>query len=315
MPAPWRRLTLTPRSSILAAMDLKLIEDLMALKRCGSYVRAAEERHVTHPAFGRRIRSLEAWAGVPLVLPGRSPVQLSAAGDALLAEGAPMLASLSRVRAQWRSSGSGDGVATDLLRIGTGRTLARTLVADWLARLRGVLRTARVELHTRSMAEIASVFERGEVDLLVCYEHHALSNRLSGQRFRHLTLAGDRLLPVARADAQGRTRHALDSPQWIGYAPTLSLGRLLSDHLGDAHGTAVSPPSIVCDSADAMLELALKGMGVAWLPHSLAAASIRKGVLKPLGGRGDQVHYEVRLYRLRGRQSPLVEAVWAATNR
>jgi LysR family transcriptional regulator, hypochlorite-specific transcription factor HypT len=49
-------------------MDLKLIEDLMALQRCGSYVRAAEERHVTHPAFGRRIRSLEAWAGVPLVL-------------------------------------------------------------------------------------------------------------------------------------------------------------------------------------------------------------------------------------------------------
>ncbi len=296
-------------------MDLKLIEDLMALQRCGSYVRAAEERHVTHPAFGRRIRALEAWAGVPLVATGRAPVALTAAGDALVVEGAPMLAGLARVKAQWQLNGRANGMATDMLRIGTGRTLARTLVADWLARLRGVLRPHRVELHTRSMAEIAAVFERGEVDLLVCYEHHALSNNLSGQRFRHLTLASDRLLPVARADAQGRVRHALDSPQWIGYAPSLSLGRLLADHLSAERGASLPPPSIVCDSADAMLELAVKGLGVAWVPHSLAAASIRQGVLKALGGRGDQVPYDVRLYRLRARQSPLLEAVWSATNR
>lgn len=296
-------------------MDLKLIEDLMALQRCGSYVRAAEERHVTHPAFGRRIRSLEAWAGVPLVAAGRAPVKLTAAGDALLAEAAPMLGSLARIKAHWKTNGRADTRGAEILRIGTGRTLARTLVADWLARLRGVLRHHQVELHTRAMTEIASVFERGEVDLLVCYEHHALSNPLSGQRFRHLTLASDRLLPVARADAQGRARHALDSPQWIGYAPSLSLGRLLADHLSAERGASLTPPSIVCDSADAMLELAIKGLGVAWLPHSLAVSSIRQGLLKPLGGRGDQVHYDVRLYRLRARQSPLLEAVWAATNR
>ena len=46
-------------------MDLKLLEDLAALAHERSFVRAAEARHVTHPAFGRRIRSLEAWVGVP----------------------------------------------------------------------------------------------------------------------------------------------------------------------------------------------------------------------------------------------------------
>jgi DNA-binding transcriptional LysR family regulator len=296
-------------------MDLKLIEDLIALQRCASYVHAAEERNVTHPAFGRRIRSLEAWAGVPLVSRARAPVTLTAAGDALVAEGASILGALARVKEQWHVAGRAACGASDVLRIGTGRTLARTLVADWLARLRGLLRVHRVELHTRAMSEVASMFERGEVDLLVCYEHHALSNSLSGQRFRHLTLASDHLLPVARADAQGRVRHTLDSPQWIGYAPSLSLGRLLADHLTAERGVALRPPSMVCDSADAMLELALKGLGVAWLPYSLVQASIRQGTLKPLGGRGDQIHYEVRMYRPRARQSPLVEAVWAATHR
>jgi len=296
-------------------MDLKLIEDLAALRRCSSYVRAAEERHVTHPAFGRRIRALEAWAGVPLVHEGRAPVRLTPAGLALLAEGEPLLAGLQRVRAQWQPLAHDKAQSTQTLRIGTGRTLAHTVVADWLARMRGAWRGHRVELHTRSMAEIAALFERGDVDLLCCYEHPALSIGLSGQRFRHLTLAGDRLLPVARADASGRARFSLDSAQWIGYAPALALGRLLDDHHAAVRNGAQPPPAIVCDSADAMLELAVKGLGVAWLPASLSAASIKRGLLKPLGGRADQVHFEIRMYRPKARQSPLVEAVWAATER
>lgn len=295
-------------------MDTKLIEDLVALRHHGSFVQAAEARHVTHPAFGRRIRALEAWAGVPLVAGGRAPVRLTAAGEALLGEAEPLLAGLARARAQWTPTRGANAEAA-VVRIGTGRTLAHTVVADWLARLRPIWRAHRVELHTRSMAEIAAVFERGEVDLLVCYEHRALSVGLSGQRFRHVTLANDRLLPVARVDAHGRARHDIGSPHWIGYARSLALGRLLDDHLATARGGLQTAPQVVCDSPDAMLELAIKGVGMAWLPHSLAAQAIRRGLLKTLGGRGDQIHFEVRTYRPRSSQSPLVEALWEATDR
>jgi LysR family transcriptional regulator, hypochlorite-specific transcription factor HypT len=295
-------------------MDLKLIADLQALHRCGSYVQAAAERHVTHPAFGRRIRALQAWAGVALVESGRAPVRLTPAGLSLLDTAAPLLATLERARHDLQAgAGRADGAQT--LRVGTGRTLARTLVADWLVRQRTLLRGHRTEIVTRSMAEIVLVFERGEVDLLCCYEHPALSTGLAPQRFRHLTLAMDRLLPVSRADANGRPRHALAGGTWIDYAPTLSLGRLLADHLASAPAGERPPPAMVCDSADAMLELALKGLGLAWLPASLAAGELRRGLLVALGGRGDQIPFEVRLYRQRSRQSPLVEAVWAAGTR
>jgi len=33
-----------------------------------NFSRAAEARHVTQPAFSRRIRALEDWVGTPLVL-------------------------------------------------------------------------------------------------------------------------------------------------------------------------------------------------------------------------------------------------------
>ena len=296
-------------------MDIKLIEDLAALERCASFVKAAEARHVTHPAFGRRIRALEDWAGVPLVGSSRAPVRLTPEGQALLAQSAPLLAGLQQLRTQWGGRDRGETQASALLRVGTGRTLARTLVADWLGRLRGTLRGARVHLRTQAMVEICSAFERGEVDLLIGYEHPALSTGLSGQRFRHITLATDRLLPVSRVDASGRARHELMDANWIGYAPSLTLSRLLADHLGATRAGLQPPPSIVCDSADAVLELAIKGLGMAWLPHSLAAAAVRAGLLKVLGGRGDQIHFEVRLYRHRARQSDLIESVWDFSNR
>lgn len=293
-------------------MDLKLIEDLVALQAARSFVRAAEARHVTHPAFGRRIRALEAWAGVPLVDRSRQPVQLTPAGLALVAQAEPLVAALAQTRAQWQAEAADPLRARPLLRVGTGRTLARTLVADWLARSRRLLRGARVDLHTRTMQEIAAMFEQGAVDLLCCYDHPALSIRLSPQRFRYTTLAGDKLVPVVRADA-ARAAGALDSAPLIAYAATLSLGRLLQDHLVRAHPGAQERTSLVCDSADAMHELAIKGLGMAWLPWSLVAADCKRGLLTALGGRSEEVHFEVRLYRPRARQSALVEAVWAAS--
>ena len=40
-------------------MQLKWFEDFLALAQTRSFSRAAELRHVTHPAFGRRIKALE----------------------------------------------------------------------------------------------------------------------------------------------------------------------------------------------------------------------------------------------------------------
>lgn len=299
-------------------MDTKLLEDLAAVARSGSLVRAAASRHVTHPAFGRRLKALEAWAGVALIDRAHRPLALTDAGRTLLEQGTPLLQALADARRQLPHCAANAGVDR-AVRIGTGRTLARTLVADWLARLHGMaaspLRGRRIDLVTGAMADIAAQFEAGAVDLLCCYEHPALSMRLSGHRFRHISLAHDKLVPVSRADAQGRARHGLEQSPLLTYSDTLALGRLLRDHRSHAAAADEQRGSFRCDSADALLALALKGAGVAWLPWSLAAADCRRGLLVRVGARSDEVHFEVRLYRPRARQRPTIEALWAATDR
>lgn len=293
-------------------LDTRLLEDLAALAAAGSLSRAAAARHVTHPAFGRSIRQLEAWAGVALVEHGRSPLRLTPAGQELLDQTQPLLATLVQTRARLKARSAPDA-GIPVLRVGTGRTLARTLVADWLARLRAPLKDARVHVVTRSMAEVAALFEQGEVDLLCCYEHPALSMRLSAQRFTHLTLAQDKLVPVAQADAHGAPRHTFARGRLIDYASTLTLGRLTRDHLErSSHGLA---PALVADSADAMAAFVERGLGFAWLPWSLVAPACRKGTLAIIGGRAEQIPFDVRLYRPRARLAEALEAIWAMTAR
>lgn len=216
--------------------DLKLFEDLIALAQTGSFVRAAELRHVTHPAFGRRIRALETWAGAPLVERGRTPVVLTAQGEALLQAAGQVVEQVDRVREQLRSAGRQE---ERILRIGTGRSLARTLVADWIARLRQrparLLDGAQVELSTGVMQEMAALLEQGRVDLVCCYEHPALSVQLTPGRFRYMTLGIDKLVPVCQADARGRPRHALSeggpAAPLITYSGGLAMARIAGDRL------------------------------------------------------------------------------------
>ena len=67
-------------------METKWLEDFVSLAETRSFSRSAQLRHVTQPAFSRRIQSLEAWAGTDLVDRSAYPTRLTAAGETLHAQ-------------------------------------------------------------------------------------------------------------------------------------------------------------------------------------------------------------------------------------
>lgn len=291
-------------------MQVKWLEDLVVLAQTRSFTRAAELRHVTHPAFGRRIRALEEWAGTPLVQRGPGPVTLTAAGDSLLQDARHLLQGLGQAHDALRGAA---GREQQTLSLATGRTLARTLVADWLCRLQPVLGQAEVLIRTRALSDTTRLLERGEVDFMLTYHHPLLALQIPARQYSHLTLARDELVPVSQCDAGGKPLHALApgvASPYLAYADSLALGRLVQDHLAHHPQAPALCRHIECDSADALLEYALKGLGVAWLPISLAAGALQEGRLCRVGDPRLTVRFEVRLYRPKRRLSALAEQVW-----
>jgi DNA-binding transcriptional LysR family regulator len=83
-------------------METKWLEDFVSLAETRSFSRSAQLRHVTQPAFSRRIQSLEAWAGTDLVDRRSYPTQLTPAGQILFPQALDFLQSLQNMRAQLR---------------------------------------------------------------------------------------------------------------------------------------------------------------------------------------------------------------------
>lgn len=163
-------------------MQLKWLEDFVALAQERSFTRAAELRHVTHPAFGRRIRALESWAGTPLIEREAGPVKLTAAGQAFLDTALQMTRHLAQSHDELMAIAGRQGRTVTLC---TGRTLARTIVADWLVRLQPYLADGELRISTRSLADAVHDLQHGLADFSILYHHPSLVVPLDGTTPQH----------------------------------------------------------------------------------------------------------------------------------
>lgn len=292
-------------------MQLKWLEDLIALAEAGTMVRAAQMRHVTHPAFGRRIRALETWAGTPLIDRDAPSLRWTAAGEVVLEMARATVDSLSATRTGLLRQGNDRA-----LHIATGRTLARTLLATWLTRMTPLTEHQNIRVTTDSYQKVATLLEAHEVDFILTYFHPALALRLDARRFTHLRLSEETLVPMSACHPDGRPKHVLSKRRpcaWIVYAQGLALSRLVEDHLNSHPKPPHLLPMFEVDSADVAHEFVLRGLGVAWLPRSMTVTDCRLGRMVQAGERGDEIRVGVRLYRPRKRLSELAETLWAAT--
>ena len=66
-------------------MELRWLEDFLALAEQRTFARAAAVRRMTQPAFGRRIRALEEWFGTRLFVRSAQGAVLTPAGEFLRA--------------------------------------------------------------------------------------------------------------------------------------------------------------------------------------------------------------------------------------
>lgn len=254
-------------------MQLKWLEDLLALQEAGSIMRAAQRRHVTHPAFGRRLRALEAWAGAPLIVRDAPALQFTPAGEAMLDAAREAITALSRVRHSGPQGGEEESV-----HIVTGRTLARTLLATWYARMQPIFGHRKLQVSTMVLLDAMEMLETGNAQFLLIYYHAMLATRLDPRRFTHLRIADEALIPVSCVTRDGTPMHPLSrrkATPWLSFAGSLALGRLVHDHLGSHPQPPLLRPAIEIDSADAAHEFVLRGFGVAWLPRTMVAADCR----------------------------------------
>ncbi|ONG52328.1 hypothetical protein BKE38_14795 [Pseudoroseomonas deserti] len=290
-------------------MELTWLEDFLALAEHRNFSRAAAARHVTQPAFSRRIQALEAWIGTPLVLRSPQGVQLAAAGLDLQDRAAALVRDIHAARRGALKAAGREGTA---LSIAATHALSFTFFPNWIRGLFPMEAPGPLNLLSDSMAACERLFAAGDADFLLAHAQGEGSARLPPGEFSSVVVGQDLLVPVSAPGTDGAPRWSLPgrpgvSVRALAYSAASGLGRILEAALagrGLVQETAVTAPL-----AAALQTLARQGQGLAWLPRSMVADDLAAGRLVE-AGPGFAVPVEIRLFRPRRRQSAAAEAFW-----
>ena len=187
-------------------MESKWLEDFVSLAETRSFSRSAELRHVTQPAFSRRIRSLEAWLGADLVDRTSYPTRLTPAGEAFRAQAMDMLASIASARAQVRGQRA---AAVGEIDFAAPHTLSLTYFPQWLLQLERDFGTIKCRMLAANVHDAVMRLVEGGCDLLMCYHHPRRPVQLDARRYDMLLLGHERVEAYARCDRQGKPEFEL----------------------------------------------------------------------------------------------------------
>ncbi|MDP3138242.1 MAG: LysR substrate-binding domain-containing protein [Burkholderiaceae bacterium] len=301
-------------------METKWLEDFVSLAETRSFSRSAQLRHVTQPAFSRRIQALEAWAGSDLVDRSSYPTRLTPAGETLHGQAIEILQALQSTRAMLR----GHSVAgKDVIGFAAPHSLAFTFFPAWVSGLREKYGPFKSSLIALNVHDAVIRLVEGHCDVLIAYHHSALPIPLDPQRYEMVPLGHEQLAPYVRADAAGAPLFLLPGQAsrplpYLGYAPDAYLGRVV-DLLLQQSDTPIHLDRVYeTDMAESLKAMALEGHGIAFLPHSTVRRELRARKLVsavPAELKGLDTSVELRAYRERplGKTAPTgaAQALWS----
>lgn len=311
-------------------MEIKWLEDFVSLAETHSFSRSAELRHVTQPAFSRRIQSLEAWVGTELIDRSSYPTRLTSAGKVFYEQALAMLAQVSETRALMRGQRSSNGL---VLEFAVPHTLSLTFFPEWLKALEGKLGTLPCRLRALNVHDAVLMLVEGGCDLVMVYHHARQAIQLDPAHYDMLVLGVERLSPYSAPDADGKPLYRLPGSErkpvpFLSYTANAFLGRMVDLLLADSGEDFKLDKCYETDMAEALKVMALAGHGMAFLPESAVRDEVAQGRLvraeapraAPLS-----IEMEIRLYRARPgeggaerrggparRKRQLVDQVWAS---
>ena len=293
-------------------MEIKWIEDFIALSQYQSFSRAAEFRNVTQSGFSRRIQSLEQWVGADLIDRSSFPPTLTPAGQLFREAAEDILGKLfdtrAIIRTEQRMAGKG-------LQIAAGHSIALGFLPAWLKALTARFGEVRARVIPTNVHDSILMLVNGNCELMFAYHHPELPLHLDPTRYEHLTVGVDTFMPVCRPNQRSAPMFRLpgtaDRPlPLISYTETSYFGRCLALLLGRAEATPALRLHYESDMAEVLKKLVMEGEGVAWLPKSSIAAELDAGELVAAGRPTWNLEVELRVYRDASNRSEFLDTLW-----
>jgi DNA-binding transcriptional LysR family regulator len=264
-----------------ANMRIDWMEDLVALLDSGGVADAARLRNVTQPAFSRRIKVLEDVLGLQIIDRSVKP----SGPSSVLRDHEPELRKLateqrmilSKMRQEQKT-----GIRQIVI---ASQHAITTSLGTQIINLVAKPSKTHIRLRSANRDECETLLFRRQAEIALTYRIRAEPKVDQPSFLIEATIGSDTLIPVCGAAfAQGLMADADHGVlHVIGYPADVFLGAAMSRHILPTleHSCQIS---VVTETglSTAALQLAQSGLGVAWVPSTLARPALKRGELTDL---------------------------------
>ncbi|MFD1509889.1 LysR family transcriptional regulator [Lacimonas salitolerans] len=286
---------------------MEWIEDLVAIFESESLNEAAGRRHLTQPAFTRRVRSIEDYIGVELIDRSRKParpattlVEQETRLRTMAQELRALVLDLRKSERHSRSRvviGSQHAITTSIL---------PTLIAD---KFDGLDITIRLRSANRS--ECTAMLITKEADLIVIFRSVEEISTIPEEYIEEKLISQEKLIPVCSAKVRRAIANG-DLPI-VAYPSDVFLGKLLETHILPSIQESFRIDARVETALTvAALQLAACDIGVAWVPETMLAQLPTASTVTAVDDLLPSTQIAVTAMRLIGKKSNVEDQVWAA---
>lgn len=293
-------------------MEVKWIEDFLALTQHKTFSRAAQARSLTQSGLSRRIQSLELWLGAELFDRSTFPPALTAAGHVFSATAYDTLNSLFEARTQVRGQQRMTGPA---LRIAANHALATSFVPGWLDAFQQKGHAFRTRVIPAAINDGAMMMSDGNCDLMLVHERADEPSRIDPARYPSICIDSDELIPVSRPNEHGEPLYALSQAEaeilpLAAYSSTTLFGRSIAELLSRARQSSRFRAIYESEWDGVIKRVALNGRALAWLSRKSIEDELASGALVHAGGSSWAVPFAIKLYRDVLAKNEYVDRIW-----
>ena len=298
-------------------MNLSWIDDFMALAATGNFSRAAEERHMTQPAFSRRIRALEEWLGADLFDRSSQPARVTEVGKWFRTVAQDLQSRVAGIPGEAHAIAE---ASSTTLRFAATHALSFTFMPRWLHALEAHTSMGRLQLMSDVQQKCETLLSQNHVHFMLAHGHPGVRGPLDEADFPCIVVGTDQLIPVSAPAEDRQPLHSLrlgtrGTPvQWLGYSLESGLGRILKELKGPALDRMHVHQVLTAHLASVLRTMALDRRGLAWLPRFLIEDDIASGRLVVAGTDDWRIDLQIRLYRQCGESGKAAEAFWKAAS-
>lgn len=298
-------------------MNLTWLEDFLALASSGNFSRAADERHMTQPAFSRRIKALEEWIGADLFNRSTQPATLTDTGAWFETVAKDMLARAARIPGEAKVFNE---ASSKTLRIASTHALSFTFMPSWLRGLESKMTIGQVQLVSDVLLRCEALLLASQVQFLLTHAHSNVSNEIDKKGYPYAVVGKDLLVPVSAPNKDGSPQFTLDKAtaknpiKLLSYSDESGIGRIVAEKHNSLTDTLPTQIVFTAHLASVLKTMAIEGRGIAWLPETLIIDEIANGKLVEAAPHNWCIDMELRLYRDNAPIGIAGELFWKTVN-